>query len=61
MSNTDVIIETQMHNFICAWCDNETCVRGTDKCEFEQWKMKHEAEKSNEEAHDIEPQESEEA
>lgn len=41
--------EAQMHHFICSWCDNNKCVRGTDKCEFEKWKIKHEAEKSEEE------------
>jgi len=37
--------ETQMHHFICAFCDNKKCARGTDKCEFEQWKRKHKTEK----------------
>lgn len=34
----DEITETQMHNLICAFCDNKHCCKGTDKCEFEQWK-----------------------
>lgn len=36
--------ETSMHHFICAWCDNEKCVKGTKECEFEQWKKKQESE-----------------
>lgn len=32
------ISETKMHHLICAFCDNPKCVRGTEKCEFEQWK-----------------------
>jgi len=34
----------EMHHLICAWCDNEKCVRGTDACEFEQWKAQAESE-----------------
>lgn len=34
------ISETSMHHFICAFCDNDKCVRGTKECEFEQWKEK---------------------
>lgn len=36
-----------MHDFICAWCDNPKCVRGTDKCEFEQWKKKKNGEQKH--------------
>jgi len=45
--------ETQMHHFICAFCDNKKCVRGTDKCEFEQWKRKHKTEKMVKNAEEI--------
>lgn len=41
------ISETSMHHFVCAFCDNDKCVRGTKECEFEQWKAK-ESEKENE-------------
>ena len=34
------ISEFAMHHFICAWCDNAKCVRGTKECEWEQWKEK---------------------
>lgn len=42
--NSKSISETTMHHFICAWCDNEKCVRGTKECEFEKWKKKQESE-----------------
>ena len=35
------ISEVKMHHLICAFCDNPKCVRGTEKCEFEQWKRQH--------------------
>jgi hypothetical protein len=35
------ISEVKMHHLICAFCDNSKCVRGTEKCEFEQWKRQH--------------------
>ena len=35
-----IISETSMHHFVCAFCDNDKCVRGTKECEFEQWKKK---------------------
>ena len=38
------ITEVQMHYLICAFCDNEHCCKGTDKCEFEQWKRAKEEE-----------------
>lgn len=28
------ITEVQMHYLICAFCDNEKCCKGTDKCEI---------------------------
>lgn len=44
---SEQITETQMHHFICAWCDNLKCVRGTDKCEFEQWKKRKDEEQND--------------
>jgi hypothetical protein len=39
-SEEGIISETSMHHLICAFCDNDKCVRGTKECEFEQWKEK---------------------
>ncbi len=32
----------------CPLCDNEKCVKGTDKCEAEIWKKKKESKESEE-------------
>lgn len=47
MSDKGTITITEMHAFVCAFCDNPKCVRGTDKCEFEQWKKRKERENDN--------------
>lgn len=33
-------IDKQKYIVCCPLCDNEKCVKGTDKCEAEQWKKK---------------------
>lgn len=36
-------IDKQKYIVCCPLCDNEKCVRGTDKCEAEQWKKNKES------------------
>lgn len=33
-------LDNQKYIVCCLMCDNEKCVKGTDKCEAEQWKKK---------------------
>lgn len=37
-------IDKQKYIVCCPLCDNEKCVKGTDKCEAEIWKKKKESE-----------------
>lgn len=43
---TDFEIDTKKYIICCPLCDNEKCVKGTSKCEAEQWAQKQKASNS---------------